>query len=99
MTVPPGRTPISMNDFSLKLSLDSIKKKNNQLKTSTSKVPKIKTCRGIMVSEYESTIREISKLLTEYKKLLTKDLEDADTTREFFLQVDRDIKAAFNRIK
>ena len=99
MTVPPGRTPISMNDLSLKMSLDSIKKKNNELKTSTSKVPKIKTCQGIMVSEYESTIREISKLLVEYKKLLAKDLEDADTTREFFLQVDRDIKAAFNRIK
>ena len=92
-------TDITVNDLHLKASVMAIKTKKNRLGTSTASIPKVKTCKGIAVSDYEKEIREIAKLLNRYKDLLDKDLNDADTSREYFALIDKEISNTLKKIR
>ena len=91
--------PIQINDLILSNNIGGIRTAKNALDTSVSKVPKVSSCKGIKVSDYEAKVREISKLLDLYKKLLEKDLNDTKGLKDRFVAVDIEIGKMLRRTK
>ncbi len=80
---------IALNEILLNGAISGIQKANNSLNTSTSKMPKVSTCSGIKVSDYEAKCREIAKLLESYKKLLVRDVKELEKLKTNLSEADK----------
>ena len=96
---PRGFSPIQINELTLITNLGMVRAAKNALNTSVSKVPKVSSCKGIKVSEYEAKVREISKLLDSYKNLLEKDLNDTKCLKDRFVAADAEASRMIKRGK
>ncbi len=83
---------IKLNASTLNEELSGMLRAVLTMNVSTSSVPSVEKCAGIMISEYVDRIKKISKLLNQYSKLLEKDIEDIYKARDKIAEADQKSK-------
>jgi hypothetical protein len=84
-------------DFSsIDMLIERIVSSEKKMKHTVAKISDPSICNGIMITAYVERIRQISRLLGDYKKLLEKDAMDFDKSKNTIANMDAQLKNLYN---
>lgn len=84
-------------DFSsIDMLIKSIVSANSKINHTVGQISDPSKCSGIMITAYVDRIRQISRLLGDYKKLLEKDAADFENSKNKIAEMDSQLKNLYS---